>query len=300
MRLKKAFTLGEALIVFIIIGIIAAIGMSTVKPWQKSYKYAYSRMYNALSLTIYNYMINTIDEDAFPKNDEALCKAFLQFINTADNATTCKGGNIGKNPTSFPENKIRMVASNGNRIWIGANNDGSPFILSQPVDATTTDVVRYFLVFVDINGNRGPNSPEWKPNRMADIVAFVLTDKFKVLPIGYPEVDGRYLSAHVVYPTLNAEYSDGDADSARITGDEEVVSDPMTYYEAKVKAFGYTISAGDLDTYNFRDIFPNGSYFKVDNYNNYYPSSPAFDVAMCAYEGTVPEPICSVKIFDYH
>ncbi len=300
MRIKKAFTLAEALLVFIIIGIIAAIGMSTVKPWQKSYKYSYSRMYNALSLAIYNHMINSTEENSFPETADDFCKALLEWINTADNATTCRGSNVGLNPTSFPEERVRMMASNGTKIWIGSNTDNTPFILSQHIDASTIDTVRYYMVFVDINGDRGPNTAEWKPTQMADIVAFAVTDKFKVIPLGYPEVDGRYLTAHVVYPVLETTYTDNTGTDS-YTGDEEIVSDPMSYYEAKINAYGNAIVAGNIDTYNFRDVFPYGSNFRVDNYNDYYETPPTFDNVSCAFDGTTnPEPVCSVKIYDYH
>ncbi len=300
MRFKKAFTLGEALLVFIIIGIIAAIGMSTVKPWQKSYKYSYSRMYNALSLAVYNHMINSTEEESFPDTADMFCLALLDWINTSNNATACEGSNVGLNPTTFDDDKVRFTASNGTKIWIGSNPDDSPFVLSQHIDATTIDTVRYYMVFVDINGDRGPNTPEWKKTQMADIVAFAVTDKFKVIPLGYPEVDGRYLTAHVVYPALETTYSDNMATDS-FTGDEEIVSDPMSYYEAKIKAYGNSVIAGNIETYDFRSIFgANNSYFKVDNYNDYYETPPQFDSVSCQFQADNPEPVCNVRIYDYH
>lgn len=300
MKTKSAFSLGEMLMVFVIIGIIASISLSTVKPWQKSYKYSYSRMYNALSITIYNHMINSVEGDSFPDTADNFCKALLAYINTSNNATTCSGSNVGINPKTFAEDKVRIKASNGTKIWIGANNDNKPFVYSQNLDGGAIDTIRYYMVYVDINGERSPNTAEWTKNQMADIVAFIVTDKFKVLPLGYPEVDTRYLTTHVVYPSLNTEYSDGDADSSRYSGDEDVVSDPMSYYEAKINAYGNNVFSGNLETYDFRSTLLPDSYFRVDDYSKYYTTAPVFDSASCAFDAGDPEPICSIKIYDYH
>lgn len=319
MRIKKAFTLGEMLLVFVIIGILATIGLSTVKPWEKAFKYSYMRMYNALSLTIYNHMINTSEDDAFPNTDEKFCNTLLQWINTADKSETtptCDGSNIGKDPSEFKDETMRFRASNGAKVWIGAQNDHKPFELVQSLDATTSEKIRYYMVFIDLNGDRRPNTPEWRPNQMADIVAFAVTDKYAVIPLGYPEIDTRYLIAHVVYPSLNTDYSDTDDDAAKYTGDEDVISDPKSYYEAKINAYGDGVFAGNLKTYDFSSQFGNDSYFKVckwtntttkdctgtaaQRYNSHYPTTPVFDNEACAFEGTTNEPVCMVKIYDYH
>lgn len=302
MKLKKGFTLGEMLVVFVIIGLVATIGLHTVKPWEKAYKYAYHRMYNAFSLAIYNHLINTPDTDAFPQDSDALCKMLLDWINTAENVTTCSGTNVGSNPKDdkFTDDTMRFKASNGFRIWIGAQDNKKPFELNQNIGSGQTDKVRYYMVYVDINGDRRPNSAEWTKNRMADIVAFVITDKFRVVPLGYPEVDTRYMDTHVVYPSLNTDYSEGDSTSSRYTGDEDVVSDPMSYYEAKMQAFGGRVFPGNIKTYDFRSALPSDSYFRVDDYTKYYTTAPALDTESCPLEAAETSPICDIKIYDYH
>ena len=330
MRFKKAFTLAELMIVFIIIGIIIALGVSTVKPWEKAYKYAYLRIYNALSLAIYNHMINTKEDNAFPENADKLCEALLEYINTADHIDDpeafCKSGNhFGDTPPTaadFTEaalaDKVTIKASNGVRLWIGAKNSGVEHSMTatQNIGGTTeTDTVKFFYVYADLNGDRKPNSPVWSPNNMADIVAFAITDKFIVVPLGYPEIDSRYLEAHVVYPTFDAPT--GEEDTSSYTGDEDITSDAMTYYEAKVQAFDLNddgnidTSIGNVLTYDFNSDFSNSNLFKVKhkdgsykpdvkaNYNSYYETPPTFDVNQCVSTG-YNEPVCSVKINDYH
>ena len=302
MRLKKGFTLGEMIIVFVIIGLVATIGLHTVKPWEKAYKYAYHRMYNAFSLAIYNHLINTPNSDAFPADSDALCKTLLDWINTAENVTTCSGSNVGANPKDdkFTDETMRFKASNGFKIWIGARKDNKPFELNQDVGSGVIDKVRYYVVYVDINGDRKPNTAKWSKNTMADIVAYVITDKFRVLPLGYPEVDTRYLDTHVVYPSLNTDYSEDDAEVSRYTGDEDVISDPMSYYEAKMNAFGDNVFSGNIKTYDFRSQLSDDSYFRVDNYANYYTSMPTLDSTSCALDAAMLSPSCEIKIYDYH
>lgn len=330
MRLKKAFTLAELLIVFVVIGIIIALGVSTVKPWEKAYKYAYLRIYNALSLSLYNHMINPSEDNAFPENANKLCEALLEYINTADHIDDpekfCKSGShFGDNPPTaadFTEdalkNRVTIKASNGVRLWIGAKNNGveHSMTVTQNIDGTTeTDKVKFFYVYADLNGDRKPNTPVWSQNQMADIVAFALTDKYIVIPLGYPEIDSRYLEAHVVYPTFD---SSGEEDLSTYTGDEDVTSDAMTYYEAKVQAFDLNddgeidTSIGNVMTYDFNDDLDNDSPFKVkhtdgsyksgnkkSNYNSHYETAPSFDEDQCTSTGYT-EPICNVKIHDYH
>jgi len=319
MNFKKAFTFAEMMIVFIIIGTIIALGVSSVKPWEKAYKYSYIRMYNSLSLAIYNHMINTSDDDAFPKNANDLCTALLEYINTSDHAATCGGSTLGNNPKTpadFPDDKVRIWASNGTKIWIGAKNgSGAPFDNMSVTQDDVTDTVKYYIVYVDLNGDRKPNSPVWSRNQMADIVAFAVTDKYTVVPLGYPEVDARYLEAHVVYPTFDA--TSGEEDTSTYTGDEDVTSDAMTYYEAKVQAYDLNNDGrispivGNVLTYDFNALLNNNSPFKVkhtdgsyknvskDNYNSHYEAIPHFDENQCNSTG-YEEPVCTVKINDYH
>lgn len=314
MNIKKAFTFAELMIVFIIIGTIIALGITSVKPWEKAYKYAYLRMYNALSLTIYNHMVNSTEDEAFPANANAFCTSLLEYINTADHATTCSGATLGNNPTEFPDDKVRIKTSNGVKLWIGANSaSGAPYTHSETKDGIT-DTVKYYIVYADLNGDRKPNSAVWSANRMADIVAFLITDKYVVIPVGYPEIDARYLEAHVVYPTFDES---GEEDTSSLSGEEDITSDAMTYYEAKVQAYDLNrdgsidVVIGTPITYDFNKDFNNNSPFKVkhtdgsyktnskDNYNSYYETNPVFDNQQCNSDG-YSDPVCNVKINDYH
>ena len=131
---------------------------------------------------------------------------------------------------------------------------------------------------------------------MSDIVAFLVTDKFKVIPMGYPVVDKRYMFAYVIYPTQNGnEYTTDD--------NTTVSSDAMSYYEAKVNAYGDKVVYGNLETYDFNSLssLTLNSYFKVDDYDKYYTTAPEFDDKNCNFDVDEGEDaVCEVKIYDYH
>lgn len=349
MNIKKAFTLGEVLIVFIIIGIIAGLSLITVKPWEKQYKMFYQRMYHSIQLAVYNHMLESqSDDDAFPATGKDLCKVLLEYINTSNNAQAASCDtmtNVNNKPDAakFAATAPAIQASNGTKIWIGSDA-GEPFTLNQTIyakrtlksgtvkDERTTDTVRYYFVYVDINGDRSPNTPVWSDSRMADIVGFIVTDTFEVIPIGYPQVDIRYLSAHVVYPPLEIEYSVTDTISKNV---DEEVSDPMTYYEAKVKAYGQrkhteddgstVINAisGVVATYDWESQIPSDSPFRVkaggtgtlDDYDSFYDTPPTYDASCTPQEyddagnpvtSTTTDyekyanSVCSVRVYEYH
>lgn len=322
MKNKKAFTLAEMLMVFIIIGLISAISLITLKPWEKSYKNFYSRMYNAFSLALYNHMIgsNNSTDGPFPKKASDFCSAMLEYINTANNKTGTNGltcptsgyaGSVYKKAygdldTFFNTHDPNIIVSNGAKVWIagdGTDGNAGPFSIEQIVDATATPVlkqeVKFYVVFVDLNGDKAPNTTLWTQNRMADIVAYLVTDKYDVIPVGYPTVDNRYLTAHVLYPTI----SEGEEYEG---GEEELESDPMTYFEAQKKAYGDNLIFNELETYpKLRDFFKDksagASPFFVNNYALHYNGSlPEFDESNCRSTEGDNEIICGIKVHDYY
>ena len=308
-KIYNAFTLAEVAIVFVIIGIISILAISTIKPWNKAAKFAYMRMYNAIGLATYNHTLKNDTSMTFPETPTKLCEALVEFMNVAsDEADNCKGDILGVSPedTDFETAKPMFTASNGAYIWIGADGN-KPFVLNQTFASGESDTVSYYMVYVDLNGDHGPNSAVWDIDDLSDIVAYVVTDKFVVVPVGYPEVDARYLVANVVYPSI-AETAAEAGEAVNITDDDddEVISDPMSFYEAKVKAYG-TISAvdqsplpvfGEVLTYDFAKDFPDTSSFKIEDYALSFPTAPEQD-PRCVISG-YDYSVCNVKIYDYH
>lgn len=296
MTKKKAMTLAEVLFVFVIIGIIATIAIVTVKPWDKACKYAYSRMYHTLRLAFYNAMLS---QPEFPKTSTKFCELLVDFINTPQNGSNCVASrDLTNNPRIFPTDKIQIQASNGSRIWIGANQ-GAPFQHTEQETSGVTTTIKYYLVYVDLNGNKGPNSGKWDERRLSDIVAFAVTDGLTVIPLGHPEVDTRYLYAHVVYPQINEDEPDGK------------VSDNVTYYQARKMAWGNNIDSSDSMSFNIQNDLPKDSFFKLsdtpnpnspyypnfDTYSDFFPNPILVDTANGCKEISTP---CYVDIYEYH
>lgn len=296
MNNKKAMTLAEVLFVFMIIGIIATIAIVTVKPWDKACKYSYSRMFHSLRLAFYNSMLT---QPEFPKTSTKFCELIAEYINTPTNGTNCsQSRDLTNNPRLFPEDKIQINTSNASRIWIGSNS-GKPFEHKETETSGYNSTTKYYLVYVDLNGNKGPNTAKWDEKRLSDIVAFAVTDGLAVIPLGHPEVDNRYLYAHIIYPQVDEDEPDGN------------VSDNMTYYEAKRKAWGSNVNSSDNMTLNIQNDLPKDSYFKLsttpnsmspyfpeaDTYSDFFPVTPAVDTENGCTEVSSP---CYVDIYEYH
>lgn len=261
---RKAFSLGELLIVIVIIGIICVLMFSTIKPSNKYISPAYKSAFKNLSDAVYN-----ISEDAQNNENNLFAKdADRYFPGTFENADNkqesylaaqelCKKLAINPTKTSgkcgsygylntviyncesnfktvdfsgvnnqFVEQNIAFQSTNTMNFYI------SPLIqisVKNPIkDIKTREqqktTIKFFIVWVDINGKRRPNTSEWKNKKLPDIVPFIVTTNAEVLPIGYPTTDVKYITALVQYPVSS----------------EIPYSQPKTYKNAVLSAFGGT------------------------------------------------------------
>lgn len=305
MNFRRAMTLTETLLVFIIIGIIASFTMSSLRPWERQYRDSYMRIYNVLKLALYNSMVDLND---FPRTKTSLCTKLVDYMNTAGNVTTCNPQNLGNNPADADFTvDSSIILSNGMRMWLGSKDaftctdDESKTCEYFTDDATG---VKYYYVYIDINGDTKPNTSVYSIKKPSDIVGFALTDQYTVIPLGYPKIDIRYLQAHVVYPPE-------DEDS------KEIVSEPMAFFTAQAMAFGYdgdatkVRSVSDPLTYVGTKTEPkewgNGNFaldFTREDIQTLKETVVADTIdAKCAQTedyASATEPICRVEIFNYH
>ena len=177
-RKLKSVTLAEMLICLLIIAILVVMAMVTIKPYDKTFKWLYVRIYHVLETAVYNSMMTRSE---FPANSTAFCKA-----------------------------------SNGMNLWI-ASNGGAPFTHTEVIDGNTASM-RYYVVYADINGDRAPNlaqrpeaimEPWTSDSKLVDVVAFVVTEASVVIPIGPPEIDTRYMQAMTIYPPEDENRPEG-------------------------------------------------------------------------------------------
>lgn len=215
---KNGFSMAEILITLVIMGIISVACLVTIKPDDKLYSKLYYRAYYALSTAAYNVQMDCADtnrvatEEAqangdpepsgddlmkFPVNAEELCIKMAygddSYINTSGDlncGTTVEATNTAQF-SGAPGGWLRMVAN------FTASN-GMMYFFSPTVeeDGATKGST---IVWVDLNGERAPNTAEWTKQKMADIVPFRISKTGTVQPLGVPTYDTRYLRARIVY-----------------------------------------------------------------------------------------------------
>lgn len=236
MKIKKikqnAFTIPELLIFLTIVGIVSVMMMTIIRPGEKYLPYAYYSAYNALSEAAFNIKedanINNMTEDDTISEDDKyfpgavkntgsealpaareLCKKLANkpnatdaedeygYINTTEYACTTftsfdSNGNFDSNATPA------FRATNSMKFYIGklAKVD-----VPNALESDTNYEIKYFVVWVDLNGDRRPNIAEWDKNKSTDIVPFVITTSGNVIPIGGPTIDTRYTTVRLRYPT---------------------------------------------------------------------------------------------------
>ena len=259
----KGFTLAEVLMALSIIGILMALALTTIKPAQKSaMRYLYISAYNAVSQSYYNAMLSGNEFNPFSQADpseehseendagaERLCKGLTSYINTMSNertddgdfATTCSSTKITSQlADEFLDEKVQFVATNGMKFYISN-------LITGPDD------LKFYLVFVDLNGNAKPNSfvytykggkteddydtsdpddlEQMEKDRIEpDIYAFVLLWTGRILPIGIPEYDKNILTARFIYYDNQNEM--------------QHTNKSLAYYQAKGAAWGYYNNSG--------------------------------------------------------
>jgi len=233
-QMKNAFTLAESLIFLSIVGVISVLMMTIIKPQERYLPYAYYSAYNALATAAMNIRedanINMQDTSTdteiadvdkyFPggysehsdvevakvEAAKELCKKLAVQASTAEeygyiNTTEYNCSSFeplladGTAPTS---DRMAFRATNSMKFFISAYGD---LEFNDSMNGGKKEFVRYFIVWVDLNGDRNPNTAEWKENKPADIVPFIITTSGSVLPAGAPIVDPRYTTARVQYAT---------------------------------------------------------------------------------------------------
>ncbi len=229
---QNAFTIPELLIFLAIVGVVSVLMMTIIKPNEKYLPYAYYNAYNALSTAAFNIKEDANDNNMsgdenireddkyFPgsskdpdtKGEESareLCKKLANkpdasdaedeygYINTTEYA--CKTFTSYASDGNFDVKATPAFrATNSMKFYIGklAKMD-----VPNALEPNVNYVLKYFVVWVDLNGDRKPNLSEWSKDKAADIVPFVITTSGKVIPIGGPTVDTRYTTVRIKYPS---------------------------------------------------------------------------------------------------
>lgn len=279
-RFKSAVTLAEVLVTMGIISIIATFALTIIKPYEKTYKFLYIRIFNQLETSVYNAMLS---RSSFPSTSNGFCGMLTEYLNVVQNNCT-EVQDLPKYAETFPEDKIKLVLSNGMHLWIGSNG-GAPFVKNQTI-AGNTYSMKFYMVYVDITGNRPPNRVDWVAGgKMADIVAFAVTESSVVIPLGPPEVDTRYLTARAVYLPFDENCPECNK------------SAPVTYAEAKSLAWGESMADSEVHSWHFEhgDAISATGPFAVP-----YPLLPGVKAGEGCTEVNNQVSPCYVKIDNYN
>jgi len=250
LKRKKGFTLAEVMVAMVIMGIIIFITLVSQKPFDRGVASLYQRAYRALSLAEYNAHLDLTNNAVLPIGDpQAMCYALVNvdltknggnsgYMNAPTNQINCGSINnasvVPITGDAFPDTKIMFTTSNGMRFYMATDVANLGYIIT-----VNTIPTKYCVIFVDLNGAKPPNTSVWTANNLADIVAFAVTADGYTIPIGYPEVDKRYLSVRVHYP-------DGATDA-----EQDRYSTPMTFYEAKWDSWGNVPHQDEAESFDF-------------------------------------------------
>lgn len=244
LKKQKGMTLGEVVITMTVMAFIAMIAIMTVKPFEKAMRLLYARAFEAMSNAAYNAYVDNSDTEFFP-TAEALCNGLIEYMNTVQ-ANCNTPVTVDKSTREFKDIVPHFIASNAMRVYIS-----NQYEHTEEDDFGVNLTTKYYIVYVDLTGERPPNSTNWTDEKPCDIVAFLVTDGADVVPIGPAEVDTRYLTATVSYP-------------ATLDNPEETFSAPMSYWAAKHVAWGTNVDSTEMMSLHFDRDLPAGSPLKVD------------------------------------
>lgn len=240
---KKAFTMFETLIVMAIIAIMVILSLKIFQNAdEKALGDMYAKAYKTLNTATYN-ILQDVKEYNDEKNLEYQEKGIsgaptselkrfpdIPFNDLPTPANLCSalvGAEDGKGYLNAP---IKGCTISGSNIFMsqGAQKADPSFVTSDGFMYYITDMDDgkngFYLVWVDINGGRRPNTSFYKKKKKPDIVPFVISkENGVVVPQGIPVYEIAYMKARVLYadPDLDKDYSI-----------------PMTFAEARRRAYG--------------------------------------------------------------
>lgn len=287
---KNAFSMAEALLTLSVVGILILMSVYTAKRSTDEFGPLYYRVYEALELAAYNIFADmhhvtargfptVLNQGSAESANAGLCQRLIEFINVSETAT-CSSNVVpdAAAAADFTNARVQFRGSNNQKFYFGAGAGGNAYKTFNVVDPDCTPVgaaactkpVNWFIIYVDLNGDKGPNyvrppkSGTKRSGTPADIVAFAMTDKGEVVPLGEPLVNKDYMTAKVYYPDSNPS----NCPSGRIQNRH---SNNLTYREAQLRAFGAVENPNQFyaKTINFNDRLPSTSNVRL-GYDDVY------------------------------
>lgn len=250
MKFRKAFTLAEILMFFLILTILLTIIMSITKPQQainnRIVKERYAAVHDALNIALFNIMD---DEETDPfvltplqqangdTHYKKLCNGLTSYINTdVDQCNTTKPTPDNVTYLSNEDFDFRPLPGNFTSMT------GVKFFLSNLIEddllpvtdrsyyneGDPTHTLKFFIIYADLYGEENKrhahtikyNAAKKEPPH---VFAFAALPTGDVIPVGLAEYDPKYFTARVSYIENNTVYYSG----------------RYSYQEAKNQAWGW-------------------------------------------------------------
>lgn len=269
--MKKAFSMLEILIIIVIIGVISVIMVTTIRPQDLQAGYLYLNAHTFLKDAADNVLLDALNAETaeqFPIDPTRLCVAMSGYINTS-RAQSCAGYHPPYDSSTFDPNwPVSLVASNDMRLYF-----------------STTKVINglgNILVWVDLNGERRPNTSKWKELAAPDVVAFNINSDGNIVIVGPPLFDTRYVWAKIHYST---------DENGRGT-----YSKKMPFYQAQYRAFNGTQVPDDTYSININNQMPAGSDLKAPAAKMPTPTVTQYDRDMCGFQSGNNYSACTLEL----
>ncbi len=294
---KKAFTIIELIVVFVIIGVILMLEMQTINKRINQYGPVYYSVYSSLRKVAYNILADLACPDCigpyttenpgtpderkictstgketfcpdgarqFPDNFEDMCERMADFYNAVGevNCQNSATRAINDDVTNINDETEIFRTANAVRFYLSDLKHITLDIRDEDGTVTGHENIGYFIVYTDINGSKAPNNirhdgTDVKP----DIVPFAITTRGEVVPIGYPIYDSDYLTAKIQYPFDASEGYDP----------KDQISESFNFYQAVYGAWGNYTSTSSEPTGTTRDITPKSDISMTINFNDFLP-----------------------------
>ena len=298
---NKAFSLVELAVVLVLIGILTMVTIQTMDSKIQDHSAAYYNVLDSLIKANYNVYadIHCVDDTYnpttnssdklcaeggryYPKSRKELCERLSQYFNIAEGTLNCGDEpelSINETANNISNDNVSFVTTNSSRFFISDKQDLD--ISDGPTNCHKS--FDYFVVYVDLNGDKEPNSVFVRNpidthatkilktvnkvddgrirGTIPDIVPFVLTAKGEVIPVGYPLYSKRYMTTRVKYPISNLS----DVNKQTL---ENNVSSSATFIESKINAVGNSECGDILYSIDFNTRFRNMNNLAFAFFNN--------------------------------
>lgn len=294
---KKAYNLAEMILVLVIVGFIVMLMYKTIKPSYKAIPIAYYRVFTSLEDAVYNSYEKIREKNfIFPganqkpdpyKSAQELCSLIATNPNKSDSkgyintvVYNCDNDKFKTVPEYikndiFNDENMAFQAANSMKFYISPLQEVD---IKNAVSEKQIITVRYFLVWVDLNGKKRPNSAFINKKGPIDIVPFIVTTRGEVLPAGYPTTDIRYMSAYVQYPLNHIPRA----------------SQSRTYYDAQTAAYNGK-EYPYYDVYSIRDSILRQHQGTPLEIKSLTPQASGYDKP-CTLKNKTDEPLCKIEI----